>query len=352
VRTPPEDGGMGHEVRQTLAGCYDSFKIMKLSAITPWTAVAQSSSPRNHVMPVDVSKHRRSERRMRLALHINDYSSLGAPPQMGPALVRIARTAEDCGFTRLSVTDHVWQISLLGEEDEPMLESYTTLAFLAGQTSSIELQTLVTAAPYRAPGLLGKIVTTLDVLSGGRAWLGVGSGWNEQEATGLGLPYDSQRGRFARMEETLQICLQMWSGSRDPYRGKLHQLSSTLNVPAPVSRPRPRILVGGGGERVTLRLAATYADAFNVFGGRDAGQKITRLHEHCARIGRDPAEIENTALLPVATDGTGGVEHLLEDLRRLHDLGFSTVYAAVSDVATITALETLGAKVIPEIAAW
>jgi len=289
---------------------------------------------------------------MRLALHLNEYQSCGPPSAMGATIARIGRTAEDAGFSRLSVTDHVWQISLLGEEDEPMLEAYTTLAFLAGQTTSIELQTLVTAATYRAPGLLGKIVTTLDVLSGGRAWLGIGAGWNEQEATGLGLPYDAQGGRFARLEETLQICRQMWSGSTEPYRGAHHQLSSTMNVPAALSSPRPRILIGGGGERVTLRIAAKYADAFNVFGGRDAGQKITRLAEHCARIGRDPDEIEKTALLPLAVEGAGGVDRVLDDLRRLHDLGFTTVYGTVADVGALAPLETLGAKVIPEIANW
>ena len=289
---------------------------------------------------------------MRLALHLNDYSGLGDPHEMAPTLARIARTAEDVGFARLSVTDHLWQISLLGEENEPMLEAYTTLGFLAGHTRSIELQTLVTAATYRAPGLLGKIVTTLDVLSRGRAWLGIGLGWNEQEATGLGLTYDYQPVRYAKLTEAIEIVQQMWSGSTESYRGPYHQLSSTLNVPAPLSTPHPRILVGGGGERMTLKIAAKYADAFNVFGGRDAGQKIVRLREHCERIGRDHTEIEKTALLPLAVDGPGGVERLVEELRRLHETGFTTVYGAVAGVGTITPLETIGTKVIPEIAGW
>ncbi|RAY16986.1 LLM class F420-dependent oxidoreductase [Actinomadura craniellae] len=289
---------------------------------------------------------------MRLALHINDYSGLGAPHQMAPALARIARTAEDAGFARLSLTDHLWQISMLGEEYEPMLESYTTLGYLAGQTRSIELQTLVTAATYRPPGLLAKIVTTLDVLSEGRAWLGIGAGWNDEEATGLGLPFGPLGERYARLEETIKICRQMWSDSRDSFVGEHYQLASTLNSPQPPTRPGPRILVGGGGERVTLRLAAKYADAFNVFGGPDAGQKLTRLREHCAEIGRDADAIEKTAVLPYAGDGAGGVDGLLEELRRLHELGFTTVYSSVPDVATITPLETIGAKVIPEISGW
>jgi alkanesulfonate monooxygenase len=289
---------------------------------------------------------------MRLALHINDYSGLGAPAQMASALVRIARTAEDAGFCRLSLTDHVWQISMIGEEHEPMLESYTTLGFLAGQTRTIELQTLVTAATYRPPGLLAKIVTTLDVLSGGRAWLGIGAGWNEQEAVGLGLPYGPQGERFERLEETVQICMRMWGDGQDSFVGEHYQLGGTLNSPQALSRPRPRILVGGSGERVTLRLAARYADAINVYGGRDAGQKVARLREHCAAVGRDADVIEKTAVLPLTVTADGDVERLLDELRRLHEWGFTTVYGAVADVAALTPLETLGSKVIPEIAAW
>ncbi|GAA5056883.1 alkanesulfonate monooxygenase [Thermocatellispora tengchongensis] len=289
---------------------------------------------------------------MRLALHINDYAALGAPHEMAPALASIAKTAEDAGFARLSLTDHLWQISLIGEEYEPMLESYTVLGYLAGQTRSIELQTLVTAATYRPPGLLAKIVTTLDVLSGGRAWLGIGAGWNEQEASGLGLPFGPPAERYARLEETVQICLQMWSDNDGSFIGEHYRLAGTLNSPQPLTRPRPRILIGGGGERVTLRLAAEYADAFNVYGGPDAGQKVTRLREHCEAIGRDADAIEKTAVLPLAVDGTGDAGRILEDLRRLHELGFSTVYTAVAGVAALTPLETLGAKVIPEISAW
>ena len=289
---------------------------------------------------------------MRLALHLNDYTHLGEPKNMGPALAGIARTAEDVGFARLSVTDHLWQISLIGEENEPMLEGYTTLAFLAGNTSTIELQTLVTAATYRAPGLLAKIVTTLDVLSGGRAWLGIGTGWNEQEATGLGLPFDGHDGRFQRLEQTIQICLQMWGESEDKFVTEQYQLGQTLNVPQPVSRPRPRILLGGGGELRTLKLAAKYADAMNVWGGEEAGQKIARLRERCAEVGRDPDEIEKTALINFDVEGSAGVEGLLSELRRLHELGFTTVYGAVPDLSSAAPLEVLGSKVIAEIDYW
>lgn len=289
---------------------------------------------------------------MKLALHLNDYSHLGSPAEMGPSLVRIAKTAEEVGFSRLSVTDHLWQISLVGEEDEPMLEAYTVLAFLAGSTSKIELQTLVTAATYRAPGLLAKIVTTLDVLSGGRAWLGIGTGWNEQEATGLGLPFDHHDGRFRRLEETLKIVLQMWSDNDGEYVTESYQLGQTMNIPAPVSSPRPRILLGGGGELRTLKLVAKYADAMNVWGGEEARQKINRLAERCDEIGRNPDEIEKTALINFDLKGEGGVDALLDNLRRLHDLGFTTVYGAVPDLGDIAPLELLGSKVITETNSW
>lgn len=289
---------------------------------------------------------------MKLALHLNDYSHLGSPAEMGPSLVRIAKTAEEVGFSRLSVTDHLWQISLVGEEDEPMLEAYTVLAFLAGSTSKIELQTLVTAATYRAPGLLAKIVTTLDVLSGGRAWLGIGTGWNEQEATGLGLPFDHHDGRFRRLEETLKIVLQMWSDNDGEYVTESYQLGQTMNIPAPVSSPRPRILLGGGGELRTLKLVAKYADAMNVWGGEEARQKINRLAERCDEIGRNPDEIEKTALINFDLKGEGGVDALLDNLRRLHDLGFTTVFGAVPDLGDIAPLELLGSKVITETNSW
>jgi alkanesulfonate monooxygenase len=289
---------------------------------------------------------------MRLALHINDYSDLGKPATMADALAGVAKAAEDAGFARLSLSDHLWQVSMIGEADDPMLESYTALGYLAGQTRSIELQTLVTAASYRPPGLLAKMVTTLDVLSRGRAWLGVGAGWNDEEAAGLGLPLGPQGERYARLEETLKICLQMWSGSREPFIGEYYQLGSTLNSPQPLRRPRPRILIGGGGERKTLRLAARYADAFNVYGGPDAGQKVTRLREHCAAVGRDDGDIEKTAVLPRPADGPHYAEQLLDELRRLHELGFTTVFTVVPGVGAITPLETLGEKVIPEISTW
>ncbi|MCW2524124.1 MAG: class F420-dependent oxidoreductase [Frankiales bacterium] len=289
---------------------------------------------------------------MKLGLHVSSFTWPGGDAQLGPTLGTIATTAEQAGFSRLSVMDHVWQISMVGEEDENMLESYTALGFLAGLTSRLELLTLVTGVTYRAPGLLAKQVSTLDVLSGGRALLGIGAGWNEQEASGLGLDFAGVLGRFERLEEAIQICLQMWSADTGPYSGKHYTLASTLNAPQPLSSPRPRILIGGAGERKTLRLVAQYADACNIFGGADAGHKLNVLRAHCERLGRDYDAIEKTAVLSLDLDGEGGVDGLLTRLRALHELGFATVHGSVPNVSAIAPLEKIGASVIPEIANW
>ncbi|OLT12158.1 LLM class F420-dependent oxidoreductase [Actinomadura sp. CNU-125] len=285
---------------------------------------------------------------MRLALHIDDYSGFGAPGELGPVLARVAETAEAAGFARLSVPDRLWPA---GDASAPMPESYTTLGFVAARTRTIELQTLVTAATYRPPGLLAKTVSTLDALSGGRAWLGIGPGRNGREAAGLGLPFGPAGERFDRLEETVQICRQMWSVNRDPFVGEYYRLGSTFDSPRPVSRPRPRILIGGD-EEEALRLAAVYADAFNVRTGRDARHRIDRLRAHCAEAGRDPDAVETTGVLPHPADGRGDAERLLKELWRLNESGFGTVYLIVPEAAALTPLETIGAKVISEIAAW
>lgn len=287
---------------------------------------------------------------MKLGLHVSSFTWPGGADALGPTLGSIARTAEDVGFSRLSVMDHVWQISMVGEEDEQMLESYTTLGYLAGVTSRLELLTLVTGVTYRAPGLLAKQVSTLDVLSGGRALLGIGAGWNEQEATGLGLEFAGVVERFERLEEAIKICLQMWSEDTGSFTGKHYTLASTLNAPQPLSRPR--ILIGGAGERKTLKLVAQYADACNVFGGADAGHKLNVLRAHCDRLGRDYDAIEKTAVLPLDLDGDGGIDGLISRLRALHELGFSVVHGSVRDVASLVPLEKIGSSVISEISTW
>ncbi|GAA4732341.1 LLM class F420-dependent oxidoreductase [Pedococcus ginsenosidimutans] len=283
---------------------------------------------------------------MRLGLQVSYFSWPGAPASIGPTFGRIARDAEGAGLASLWVMDHFFQISMIGPPELDMLEGYTALAFAAGQTSTIELGTLVTGVTYRHPGLLAKTVTTLDVLSGGRAWLGIGAAWNEEEHRGLGVPYPSTRERFERLEETLQICLQMWAGDDSPYKGRHHRLERPLNVPQCLRRPHPPILIGGGGEKKTLRLVAQYADACNLFdnglGPEGLPRKLDVLRRHCEEVGRDYADIEKTVLARVALsrDGSGtapsgepyaSVDETVERFGRLSAAGVDTVIMGLAD---------------------
>ena len=288
---------------------------------------------------------------MEIGLHVPKFTWPNGPRQLAQDLTRIAVAAEDAGLAKLSVMDHVWQIGPVGPPELDMLEAYTTLGYLAARTKKIELLAWVTAVVYREPGLLGKAVSTLDVLSEGRAWLGIGAAWNEPEARGLGLPFPSTKERFERLEEALQICLQMWSGSDEPYEGKHYQLERTLNVPLPLSRPHPPILIGGGGEKKTLRLVAQYAQACNLFAGPlpEVARKLDVLREHCVAVGRDYDEIQKTVMLPLDPGQDGeNVEDLLEKLRGLAGLGVSHVHGRVPDVESIRPLEILGEQVVPE----
>jgi F420-dependent oxidoreductase-like protein len=235
---------------------------------------------------------------MRLGLQVSFFTWPGAPGATGPTFGRIARSAEDAGLSSLWVMDHFFQIGTIGPPEADMLEGYTALAFAAGQTTRIELGTLVTGVTYRHPGLLAKVVTTLDVLSGGRAWLGIGAGWNEEEHRGLGVPFPPTGERFERLEEALQIVLQMWADDDSPFEGRHYELERPINHPQPVRRPRPPILVGGMGPRRTLRLVAQYADASNFF---DVGPDRLRaacdvLRGHCADVGRDYDDVTKTVL--------------------------------------------------------
>jgi F420-dependent oxidoreductase-like protein len=250
--------------------------------------------------------------------------------------------ADQAGLDSLWVMDHFFQIRTVGSAEEPMLEGWSALAFAAAHTERITLGTLVTGTHYRHPGVLVKTATTLDVLSGGRAWLGIGAGWNEQESRGLGIPFPSTAERFERLEETLQIALQMWAGDESPYAGRHFRLERPLNSPPAVRRPHPPVLIGGGGEKKTLRLVARYADACNLFDSPELPHKLEVLREHCEREGRDQAEIEKTALhaltadatLDQAVDAAGrlaekGVEHVIFSLRAAHQPGAVTMLADV-----------------------
>jgi len=281
---------------------------------------------------------------------------LSAPPgpelASGEGVARLARAAEEAGFAHLSVMDHVWQIRGVGPPEHEMLEAYTTLGFLAAQTSRIKLMTLVTGVVYREPGLLAKMVTTLDVLSGGRAWLGIGAAWNEDESKGLGLPFPPTAERFERLEEALQICLQMWSDDERPYRGRHSDLERTLNSPQALTRPHPPILIGGGGEKKTLLLVARYGDACNLFATshEDVAHKLAVLRAHCADEGRDYDAITKTAVYskPVLDD----VDGFLAAAERYAELGIHEL--DVMDVPTgrdpIEFTERVAEHVLPALA--
>ena len=219
---------------------------------------------------------------MNIDLHVHRFDWAGGPADIAPGVEDLAQRAEAVGVRTLSFMDHYFQMDRFAPAEDPMLEGYTALGFVAGVTDRLRLRPLVTGVTYRHPGLLAKIVTTLDVLSIGRAELGIGAAWYEREHLGLGVPFPPLAERFERLEETIQISLQMWSDDNGPYKGRHYQLTETLCSPPPVSRPRPRILIGGSGERKTLRLVARYADACNLIGGSaEIASKLDVLRRHC-----------------------------------------------------------------------
>jgi F420-dependent oxidoreductase-like protein len=288
---------------------------------------------------------------VKIGLQIPDFTGPGAA-RLGPDLANVARTADDAGFEFIAVMDHFFQIGAVGPPDRDMLESYTTLGYLAGVTSRAKLITLVTGAVYRQPGILAKIVTTLDVLSGGRAWLGIGAAWNEEESRGLGIPFPPVAERFERLEETLQICLQMWRGDESPYQGAHFQLERPLNYPKALSAPHPPIMIGGSGERKTLRFVARYAQACNLFPGPDLARKLDVLRAHCDAEGRDYDEIVKTCyfIFDVGDKGQNAGQ-VVDQLGNLAGLGFQAAIGAVANVWDVTPLEVIGSEVIPAVAA-
>ena len=269
---------------------------------------------------------------MELDLHVSRFDWAGGPSGIGPGVSDLAKRAEAIGIRTMSFMDHYFQMDWMAPAEDPMLEGYTALGFLAGVTERLRLRLLVTGVTYRHPGLLAKIVTTLDVLSGGRAELGIGAAWYEREHKGLGVPFPSTRERFERLEEAIQICLQMWSDDNGPYEGRHYHLEATLCSPQPVSRPRPRLLIGGSGERKTLRLVAQYADSCNLFGGpEEVAHKVDVLRRHCDAVGRDPNEIEVTAMYRDLPPGAG-VAEVVRGAEAFAGVGVSTlVTGAVGD---------------------
>lgn len=299
---------------------------------------------------------------MELGLQVAYFSFPDAPDSIGPTFGRIARNAEQAGMTSLWVMDHFFQISMIGPPELDMLEGYTALAFAAGQTSTISLGTMVTGITYRHPGVLVKTVTSLDVLSGGRAWFGVGAAWNEEEHLGLGVPFPPLKERFERLEESLQIAHQMWSGDESPYAGRHYQLTRPLNVPQSITRPHPPILIGGGGAKKTLKLVAQYADACNIFdlGPEAVKEKYDILDAHCAAVGRDPAAVKRTVLTRISLSRKEGdrmpsgeyamtVAQAVDKLGALAQIGTDIAILGMANQTQDEAYE-LVAELVPQVA--
>jgi hypothetical protein len=295
---------------------------------------------------------------VRIGLQVGSFTWPGGPAAIAPTLGAIARTAEDAGFDSLWVMDHLFQIRVYGEPDEPMLEGIATVGWLAARTERIGLGLMVGAVHHRPAGVWLKATTTLDVLSGGRAWFGIGAAWNEEESEALGVPMPPLGTRFEQLEETLRLVHAGWSGDAgtgDAVDGTHLHATRVLNVPQSLSRPRPPILVGGGGERRTLRLVARYADACNVFGTPDQlRHKYAVLREHCEREGRDYGTIERTNLgrLAVTADGADGTltpSAALDRLAAWGEAGSMHAIISIPDLHRLDALELLGRDVIPHL---
>jgi len=286
---------------------------------------------------------------MELGIHFANFTLPGGPEAIGPALSGTARAAEEGGCAAFTLMDHYFQMEEFADRHEPMLEGYTGLGFLAGRTERITLGLLVTGVTYRHPGLLAKIVTTLDVVSGGRAQLGIGAAWYEREHAALGVPFPPLSERFERLEETLQICHQMWSDDEGPFDGVHYQLAETICSPRPVSSPRPRILVGGSGEQKTLRLVARYADACNLFATEptEVAHKLEVLDRHCADEQRDPASITRTIL--GMADPLGDVDGFLSSMEDYAALGIQMVDVMPLAEDPVAYVTRLGEEVVPRL---
>ena len=293
---------------------------------------------------------------MELGVHLVSFALPGGPESIGPTLAATARAAEEAGVDNLSFMDHYLQLEFLGRAEEPMLEGYTALGFLAAHTTAVQLQLLMTGVTYRHPGLLAKIVSTLDVLSGGRAALGIGAAWYEREHRALGVPFPPLAERFERLEETLQVVRQMWSDDDGPFEGRHYRLAETICSPQPLQRPRPPIMVGGGGERKTLRLVAKYADACNVFASAGAGpgevaHKLAVLREWCEREGRAYDDIRRTVLYNgVVGQDTAGAAAFVEEMRALADVGVDAVHVMPLQGDPVGFVRSLGEHVVPALA--
>ncbi|MEO8251554.1 MAG: LLM class F420-dependent oxidoreductase [Chloroflexota bacterium] len=289
---------------------------------------------------------------MKFGLQINSFTWPGGPTAIGPTLARVTRTADDVGFDSIWAMDHFFQIRGLGPPEAPMLEGTTVLGFMAANSERARLGLMVGGIHYRLPGLWIKSATTLDVLTGGRAWFGIGAAWNEEESVALGFPFPPLRERFEMLEETLQMAHAMWSGGTgtgESFAGKHFTARRLLNSPQSISRPRVPIMIGGGGERKTLRLVAQYADACNVFGDATRiAHKYAVLREHCERLGRPYEEIERSTLQSVDVDAESP-DAIVERFGTLGDAGAQHILVSVRGVSDVTKLQRLGAEVLPQL---
>jgi F420-dependent oxidoreductase-like protein len=286
---------------------------------------------------------------MRVGIHVVSFTWPGAPDSISHTLAATARSAEDAGVSSFSLMDHWFQMEAMAPANDPMLEGYTSLGFVAGHTRTMRLGLLVTGVTYRHPGLLAKIVTTLDVLSGGRGQLGIGAAWYEREHRGLGVPYPPVAERFERLEETLQICLQMWSEDDGAFEGRHYRLAETICEPRPVSQPRPPVLIGGSGERKTLRLVARYGDACNLFATSpdEIAHKLDVLARHCEAEGRDPDTVQRTIL--AVRDPFADLDGFLGDMDAYAKLGIDEV-ALMPSGDPVAYVERTGSEIVPRLA--
>jgi F420-dependent oxidoreductase-like protein len=289
---------------------------------------------------------------VKLGLQISSFTWPDGDAAIGPTLAAVTRTADDVGFDSIWVMDHFFQIRSVGRAEEPMLEGYTALGFMAAHSTRARLGLMVGGIHYRNPALWVKAATTLDVLSGGRAWFGIGAGWNEEESTGLGFGFPPLRERFELLEETLQYAHEMWRGecgSEGRFEGKHVAATRLLNAPQALSRPRIPIMIGGGGERKTLRMVAQYGDATNVFGNPERiAHKYAILREHCERLGRPYDEIERSTLQSVDLDRESPAE-VVERFGALGEGGAQHVIFSVRGVSDLSRLERIGAEVLPQL---
>ena len=297
---------------------------------------------------------------MKVGLQICSFTWPGGAEAIGPTLARIVQDADAIGFDSIWVMDHFFQIRGVGRPEEPMLEGMTALGFMAAHSKRARLGLMVGGVHYRNAALWVKATTTLDVLSGGRAWLGIGAAWNQEESQALGFPFPPLGERFEMLEETLRIAHEMWQGERGSeaaFNGRQFQADRLMNSPQSISRPRPPIMVGGGGEKKTLRLVAQYADACNVFGSPEGiARKYAILDQHCADVGRDPREIErstlqNVRLGPPSSARTESPQQIIDRFGELWDAGAEHIIFELKDAHEAAYMETLGRDVVPALQA-